>query len=574
MRLSEVTGTPSAAPLKLSQVTAPEQIKSLPDVVVQATPEQIAAAQPRTFGQDLGRAAVMTGRNALHGVLALPEMLHDATVMPAYNAVARLFGSDSRINPGGEQIDAGLNAIGVPDPQPENATERVVSGIDRGLGGMLGGVGLGGLLAKLGGPASADVGNVLTSNLGAQTAATAAGTGAGEIAHESGASPGAQLAWGLAGGLSPAGIGAAKESTIAATRRLLAAPSPEAVTLGRKALDMGIPIKASQVSPSRVAKLIDSGTGQVPFSGGDAFQNTQQQAFNRAVGRTIEADSPVINAPVFEQAKTSASNAFERMWANNSMPVNQPVMKRLADVMNISARDDSPEVAAVFGRMFDEIAEKGAAGTLTGRQFQHIDSRLGKMSAAGGEKGNRAGDLQDALRDAMESGMSPADAQRLGEIRGVWRNLKTIEPLVAGSAVEGNISPARLLGRVNANGAGKAAMATGNRGDLGDIANIGQRFIKEPIADSGTARRNAVFRGLGKLGGVVTGLGAGAYAAGLPATIVSSLGAVGGARGAQRLLQNPELVNQMLGRGGQSDLGRLLMLSGNPAAQSLIQTGQ
>lgn len=564
----------AVGPWNKFSAAAPEPIKSLPDVVVQATPEEVAAAQPRSIGQDLLRAGVMTGRNVLHGALAPVTTLNDATLVPAINAISRLLGSSHREAPSSQQLDNLLNSMGLPNPQPENATERVVSGIDRGAGGLLSGVGIGGLLRNATGAATKGIGDVLTSNLGAQTSATAFGTGAGEISRESGASPGTQLAFGLAGGLSPVGFGAAKGGTIAATRQLFGSASPEATALGQQALDMGIPLKASQVSPSRVAKLMDSVTGQVPFSGAHSFQNTQQQAFNRAVGRTIEADSPVINAPVFEQAKNAAGSAFDRMWSTNNMPVNQPVLKRAADVVNVAASDASPDVANSLGRMLDEIATKGASGQLPGRAFQSIDSRLGSMVADGGEKGHFAGQLQETLRDAMEAGMSPADAQRLGEIRGVWRNLKTIEPLIAGNAVEGNISPARLLGRVNANGAGKAAMATGSRGDLGDLANIGQRFIKEPIPDSGTAQRNAVFRGLGKLGGVVTGLGAGAYTAGLPATLVTSAGAVGGARATQSLLQNPALVNQLLGRSSPSDLGRLLMLSGNPTAQSLIQTGQ
>jgi hypothetical protein len=311
----------------------------------------------------------------------------------------------------------------------------------------------------------------------------------------------------------------------------------------------------------------------VPFSGAQSFQNTQQQAFNRAVGRTIETDSPVINAPVFEQAKGAASNAFDRMWANNAMPVNQPVLKRAADVVNMASTDAAPDVGRSLGAILDEVAEKGATGVLPGRVFQSIDSRLGAMAAGGGEKGHFAGELQETLRDAMQSNMSSADAQRLGEIRGVWRNLKTIEPLVAKNAVEGDISPAQLLGRVNANRSGKASMATGRRGDLGDLANVGQRFIKQQIPDSGTAQRVFAGKALGSLGSLGGGVAAGSLLG--PAGGLMTLGgAVGGSRAVQSLLENPALVNRLLGRSGGNDLGRLLMISADPAAQSLIQPGQ
>lgn len=560
-----------AGPWEKYQPAAPVEVR--PWEKYRAADAAPSEAEPRGWGQDLLRAGVMTGRNVLHGALALPEMLHDATVMPAYNAIAEALGSDSRINPGGQQIDAALNAVGVPNPQPENGTERVVSGIDRGLGGLLSGVGLGSLLSGSGNAATAGVGNALTSSLGAQTAATAAGTGSSELVREGGGSPATQLAFGLAGGLSPAALGATKQGVVSGIGRLLSEPSPEAAQLGRQALDMGIPLKASQVSPSKVAKLLDSVSGQVPFSGAQSFQNTQQQAFNRAVGRTIEADSPVINAPVFEKAKSAASNAFDRMWANNAMPVNQPVLKRAVDVVNMASTDAAPDVGHSLGAILDEVATKGATGALPGRAFQSIDSRLGSMAAGGGEKGHFAGELQEVLRDAMQSGMSASDQQRLGEIRGVWRNLKTVEPLVSKNAVEGDISPAQLLGRVNANRAGKSAMATGRRGDLGDLANVGQRFIKQQIPDSGTAQRVFAGKALGSLGSLGGGVAAGSLLgpAGGLATLAS---AVGGSRATQALLQNPALVKQLLGRSNPNDLGRLLMLSADPTAQAVIQPGQ
>ena len=56
------------------------------------------------------------------------------------------------------------------------------------------------------------------------------------------------------------------------------------------------------------------------------------------------------------------------------------------------------------------------------------------------------------------------------------------------------------MGRVTSNNAGKTRMARGVGGDLGELARIGQRFLKEP-ASSGTAERGLVYGLAG--GGVV-----------------------------------------------------------------------
>ena len=123
------------------------------------------------------------------------------------------------------------------------------------------------------------------------------------MAREAGFSAPAQVAAGLAAGLSPATLGAGRQAITSGAGRLLAAPSAEAAELGRFAVDAGIPLKASQVSPSKAAKLVDSVSGQVPFSGSPAFQQAQQSAFNRAVARTIGESADAITPEVFSRAK-------------------------------------------------------------------------------------------------------------------------------------------------------------------------------------------------------------------------------------------------------------------------------
>ncbi len=56
------------------------------------------------------------------------------------------------------------------------------------------------------------------------------------------------------------------------------------------------------------------------------------------------------------------------------------------------------------------------------------------------------------------------------------------------------------MGRVTASKADKARMAVGNSGQLGGLARVGQRFLKEP-PNSGTADRALVNRALLGVGG-------------------------------------------------------------------------
>lgn len=176
---------------------------ALPTVTVRPSAKDMESAQPRSFAQDLGRAAIMTGRNVVQGALGLPALVHDALIMTPYNATAEALGSDSRINPGGEQVDYWLNRAGVPNPQPENATERVVSAVDRGVAGAGGFIGAGKALIGSARPLIAGLGESMTANAGNQIASAATGAASAEAAHEAGAGPWLTLAAGLAGGTLP-----------------------------------------------------------------------------------------------------------------------------------------------------------------------------------------------------------------------------------------------------------------------------------------------------------------------------------------------------------------------------------
>lgn len=521
--------------------------------------------------RSLGRAAVMTGRDVTQGFLSLPAMVNDATLVPAINAISKAVGSDYREAPSSQQLDSYMNAIGIPDPQPQNATERVLGGVARGVGGLLSGAGAGRAMMGLGNEALQGVGNALASNLGAQTAATGMGIGASETARENGIGPTGQLALGLLGGGAPALYGAGKQAVGSGLGRLLSDPSPQAAELANQALDAGIPLKTSQVSPSKVAKLVDSVSGQVPFSGAQAFQDTQQQAFNRAVGRTIGVDASHITADVFAKARRAISDEFQRLTANNHLALTPELVGKLRAVASDTAATYGDDVQRPINTYIDRLLNQSQNGIVPGRVYQSVDSAIGKRMRAGGEASIPLGDLREALRDAMDQSIKPKDQAAWARARQQWRDMKTIEPLVAKDNVEGNISPAQLLGRVAADNAGKAAMATGRRGDLGDLAAIGQRFLKQQIPDSGTAQRNFAGRALGSIGSLGGGVAAGSLFGPLGGLMAVG-GTVGGARGIQSALQSEAALNAMLGRKPTADeLGRLLMLSADPTAQQLIQ---
>lgn len=115
---------------------------------------------------------------------------------------------------------------------------------------------------------------------------------------------------------------------------LLPKASPEVANLASSAInDYGIPLKASQVVPSRIAKTLDSVSGKVPFSGAQDFAATQQKAFNRAVAGTIGEDTDQITPAIYAQAKKRIGGVYDDITARNQVGITPDVQNQLASVL-------------------------------------------------------------------------------------------------------------------------------------------------------------------------------------------------------------------------------------------------
>lgn len=331
----------------------------------------------------------------------------------------------------------------------------------------------------------------------------------------------------------------AKASAGKLVRKVTGDISPEARALFAKAEEFGIPVNAAQLSDSKPLKVLQSTAEKLPLSGAGKARDAQQSAFNRAVSRQFGENTDKVTTDVYAAAKGRIGSEFERLSAKNSLKASDDLLGRLTSIQDEAARFGSDDSARAVRSSIDELLNKvDEAGNIPGRAYQSLDSKLGGLTKAGGEKAHFLGQLRETLRDAMDGSIAPADKSAWATARSQYRALKTVRDLVAKST-DGNVSPSLLMGRVNANNAGKEAMASGRGGNLGDLAKIGQRFVKDPVPDSGTAQR------LWTLGGL-TGLGS---LAGLPAAALTAAGTVAAGRGVNKAINSPSVTRSLLEAG-------------------------
>jgi hypothetical protein len=305
----------------------------------------------------------------------------------------------------------------------------------------------------------------------------------------------------------------------------------------------GIPLTVDQLSAAPGKGFVRSASDRLPFSGAGSDIAETQSAFNRAVSQTIGEDAEKITPQVMNAAKTRIGAMYDQVAKNTVINVDQQFQQDLHEVLNNATQVLPKSEAEPLLRQAQNIVEKvdRTTKTIPGDTYQAL-TRTGAPLDQLAESGNPnvayyANGLKKVLDDALARSASPADQTALQTADRQWAAMRTIQPIVAKSPA-GDVSPALLAGRVNA--ATGNGMAFGYGGDLGELARIGQRFLKEPPS-SGTAERAAA---LGALGSVVGG--GNALLTGSLAGAAHGLGFVPAALAMNRWAVNPALRSQTL----------------------------
>lgn len=321
------------------------------------------------------------------------------------------------------------------------------------------------------------------------------------------AKPAAQVAGNaLSAGVANAADGVAMAGNTVARavgNKLVPKVAPNIAELAQKAAAYDIPLRPDMLTTNKYARIIGDTLEKVPLSGSQG--EARQTAFNKAIIGTIGGDSAAakLTPDVFDAAMKQSGQKIGDIAAKTPIALDKELSQALASHVENAAKYETGDVARVINSYVEEIKSKAAAdGIIPGEAFRKLNTAINKQARAtsNGDLKHALGELQNDLQDALQKRVSGDDLATLLDARKQYAIGKTLEPLVAKSPT-GDISPAALMGRVTANGDGKARMARGNGGDIGDLARIGQQFLKEPNS-SNTAERGLAYGILG--GGIAT----------------------------------------------------------------------
>jgi Transglycosylase SLT domain len=263
----------------------------------------------------------------------------------------------------------------------------------------------------------------------------------------------------------------------------------------------GINIPAPQMSENSLIQAVNDQSAKLPLSGAGKKIAATQTAWQRAVigqmGETADRVSPA----VMSRAATRIGQVFDDVANRTNVTVDNTMLGALGRVETEAAA--APLGAggqSAIRSQIDNLMEAAAKGngSLTGDVYQQLtraDSPLDRaIHAADPNVRFYASRIRDALDGAFERSAAAGDKAALQQARSQWRAMKTIEDL-AEKSPDGNLSPALLMGQVRGASSrfdsSTGGMAYTGGGPLGDLARIGQQFLKPP-ANSTTADRQMI----------------------------------------------------------------------------------
>lgn len=479
----------------------------------------------RSAAEQAGRAVGFAGKgfndSAAETLGALPEAL--------VAAVRRLSGVS--LAPEGYYSGAikhGLDYLGMGGPQgePQSTLERGAYGAGRGVGDAASVLAPAAVVARttrVGGLAGRVAGAMAEQPV-AQAVAGAAGGAVGEATGDPLAGVAASLAM-------PVGLSGLRRAISPVVNRL----TPEQARLAAVATAEGIPLTAGQRTGSRPLQTMESAFEQMPLTSGPAAagRRVQQDALNAATLRRAGINSNTATPDVIDAAHVRLGNEFERLSRNTTVQLDRPLLNDLWSTVSEYTRNLTAAQKPIFQRYVDDIITSvRQPGGMDGSTYQKTRSTLGRLAKSLGgtdpELSRAMDGLQSTLDDAAGRNISPALRDDWQTVRREYGNLRIIDramSIPSAGAAAGDISAAQIWGGVKAQ-RGEAGMARG-RGELNDLARVGQAFIKPQIPNSGTPERGMMMKLLSgnlPLGG---GIGAGVLSGGSP--LAMGLGAAAGA---------------------------------------------
>jgi hypothetical protein len=259
--------------------------------------------------------------------------------------------------------------------------------------------------------------------------------------------------------------------------------------------DAGVPLDLAQETGSKVMGWAKRLTSDNPFTGGGshAFEEMQNNAYTKAIARTMGEDAERITPEVLKNAKTRLGDNYDALFGRNGVRVTRDFQKELTSLKE-SSEKVMPEGQKGITNIVNDILDKSKVnmGHLDGKQYQAIKQQLAAMEAQGGTAGHYAGELREKLFEGLSNTIKKIgnkdDLELLKQTNKQYGNMKKIED-IALKDPEGHVSASKLYNSLTTKSKRNAFYQ--DDPELARLASAGKNVLPEKMPNSGTAARLA-----------------------------------------------------------------------------------
>ena len=304
--------------------------------------------------------------------------------------------------------------------------------------------------------------------------------------------------------------------------------------------EAGIPLDAAQKTGSALLARAKTVLDSNPFTAGFEQKSIaeQQSAFNKAILKTVGADSDAATSNVMRDASKSINDKFENILSNNNVALTDDIVKRIADIQ-ISASDaEKKPIVNLANRIIKNVDENGA---ITGQNAYSIYKDLNRYASnADSELAYQARQLRSTLLDGINNSLNDADRAALTKARTQFRNMKLIESTIDKEGA-GDISPSKLANVLGQKANRQSSIYGRGDQELVNLAQAGNMLLKSKIPDSGTVKRAAAWLVPDLLGSAAYGAYTGDYKGAAEAGLVG----IAAPYAMQKALRTPVVQNYL-----------------------------
>lgn len=187
------------------------------------------------------------------------------------------------------------------------------------------------------------------------------------------------------------------------------------------------------------------------------------------------------------RAASRLGSGYDKFFATHEVPLDNQALADITDIQARGARDLTPDQQRILGNQVNAYLDAGGNNfRIPGALYQNTRKAVGKVVSSDPQKNY----LVDELKGAMERAAARADPDgTLADLNRQYANMKVTQRALKRVAGAGyDVAPANLYSATQ----GKF----GATPEMQALARMGQTVLKDPIADSGTAQRYAVYHQL------------------------------------------------------------------------------